>query len=121
VIVDEASMASTLDLDPLISAAASAGAKVVLVGDPAQIGVINGPGGMLAALATAGHGVDLAQIHRFSHCGNAEPPSPCGTAGLRRSRPTAAPAGFIAARTATPRSTTSSRTGPSPAPKGRTR
>ncbi len=66
VIVDEASMASTLDLDPLITAAAGAGAKVVLVGDPAQIGVVNGPGGMLAALAHAGHGVELAEIHRFS-------------------------------------------------------
>jgi hypothetical protein len=67
VIVDEASMASTLDLDPLITAAGRAGAKVVLVGDPAQIGVVNGPGGMLAALARAGHGVELNQIHRFSH------------------------------------------------------
>jgi conjugative relaxase-like TrwC/TraI family protein len=66
VIVDEASMASTLDLDPLISAAARVGAKVVLVGDPAQIGVVNGPGGMLAALARAGHGIELAEIHRFS-------------------------------------------------------
>ncbi|MBC7375656.1 MAG: AAA family ATPase, partial [Frankiales bacterium] len=66
VIVDEASMASTLDLDPLVTAAASVGAKVVLVGDPAQIGVVNGPGGMLAALAHAGHGVELAEIHRFS-------------------------------------------------------
>jgi conjugative relaxase-like TrwC/TraI family protein len=66
VIVDEASMASTLDLDPLMSAAAQVGAKVVLVGDPAQIGVVNGPGGMLAALARAGHGVELAEIHRFS-------------------------------------------------------
>jgi len=66
VIVDEASMASTLDLDPLIAAAGRAGAKVVLVGDPAQIGVVNGPGGMLAALAHAGHGVELAEIHRFS-------------------------------------------------------
>jgi conjugative relaxase-like TrwC/TraI family protein len=66
VIVDEASMASTLDLDPLLSAAAGVGAKVVLVGDPAQIGVVNGPGGMLAALAHAGHGVELAEIHRFS-------------------------------------------------------
>ena len=65
VIVDEASMASTLDLDPLITAAASVGAKVVLVGDPAQIGVVNGPGGMLAALAHAGHGIELAEIHRF--------------------------------------------------------
>jgi len=66
VIVDEASMASTLDLDPLIAAAARAGTKVVLVGDPAQIGVVNGPGGMLAALAHAGHGAELAEIHRFS-------------------------------------------------------
>ena len=66
VIVDEASMASTLDLDPLITAAAQAGAKVVLVGDPAQIGVVNGPGGMLAALDRAGHGVELDRIHRFS-------------------------------------------------------
>jgi ATP-dependent exoDNAse (exonuclease V) alpha subunit len=66
VIVDEASMASTLDLDPLIAAAARAAAKVVLVGDPAQIGVANGPGGMLAALARAGHGIELEQIHRFS-------------------------------------------------------
>ena len=39
---------------------------MVLVGDPAQIGVVNGPGGMLAALARAGHGVELDQIHRFS-------------------------------------------------------
>jgi conjugative relaxase-like TrwC/TraI family protein len=67
VILDEASMASTLDLDPLITAAGRAGAKVVLVGDPGQIGVVNGPGGMLAALARAGHGVELNQIHRFSH------------------------------------------------------
>lgn len=64
-IVDEASMASTLDLDRLTAAAGRAAAKVVLVGDPGQIGVINGPGGMLAALAHAGHGTELEQIHRF--------------------------------------------------------
>jgi conjugative relaxase-like TrwC/TraI family protein len=67
VIVDEASMASTLDLDQLTAAAGRVGAKVVLVGDPAQIGVVNGPGGMLAALARAGHGVELSEIHRFHH------------------------------------------------------
>ena len=66
VIVDEASMASTLDLDRLTAAAGKAAAKVVLVGDPSQIGVINGPGGMLAALSHAGHGVTLEQIHRFT-------------------------------------------------------
>lgn len=66
-IVDEASMASTLDLDRLITLAAEKAAKVVLVGDPAQIGVINGPGGMLAALVHTGHASSLDQIHRFAH------------------------------------------------------
>ncbi len=66
-IIDEASMASTLDLDRLTALAAKAAAKVVLVGDPGQIGVINGPGGMLAALAHAGHAVELEQIHRFTN------------------------------------------------------
>jgi conjugative relaxase-like TrwC/TraI family protein len=66
-IVDESSMASTLDLDTLIQAARTAGSKVVLVGDPGQIGVINGPGGMLAALVRDGHAVALTGIHRFSH------------------------------------------------------
>ena len=46
---DEASMASTLDLDTLTRLAAQAASKVVLVGDPSQIGVINGPGGRLAS------------------------------------------------------------------------
>lgn len=66
-IIDETSMVSTLDLDRVTTLAAHAGGKVVLVGDPAQIGVINGPGGMLAALTHAGHGVELTEIHRFTH------------------------------------------------------
>ena len=66
-IVDEASMASTLDLDRLTSLAARAATKIVLVGDPGQIGVINGPGVMLAALAHAGHSVELNTVHRFAN------------------------------------------------------
>lgn len=66
VIVDEASMANTHDLDVLVTAAGRNAAKVVLVGDPAQIGVINGPGGMLAALVRAGHGQELGTVHRFT-------------------------------------------------------
>ncbi len=65
-LVDEASMVSTLDLDALTQAAAAAGAKVVLIGDPAQIGVIDGPGGMLAHLARNGHALALTDIHRFT-------------------------------------------------------
>ena len=59
-------MASTLDLDRLITLAAEKAAKVVLVGDQAQIGVVNGPGGMLAALVHAGHASRLDRIHRFT-------------------------------------------------------
>ena len=54
------------DLDTLTRLAGQAASKVVLVGDPGQIGVINGPGGMLAALTHTGHGVELGQIHRFT-------------------------------------------------------
>jgi len=66
-VLDEASMASTFDLDALTCTAARAGAKVVLVGDPAQIGVINGPGGMLTALTHRGHGIELSGVHRFDN------------------------------------------------------
>jgi conjugative relaxase-like TrwC/TraI family protein len=66
-ILDEASMASTFDLHTLTRIALYAGAKVVLVGDPAQIGVINGPGGMLPALVAAGHGIELSGVHRFTN------------------------------------------------------
>jgi ATP-dependent exoDNAse (exonuclease V) alpha subunit len=40
---------------------------VVLVGDPAQIGVINGPGGLLTALADRRHGIELSGVHRFEN------------------------------------------------------
>jgi conjugative relaxase-like TrwC/TraI family protein len=66
-VVDEASMASTFDLHRLAAAAWNADAKVVLVGDPAQIGTINAPGGLLAALAARGHGIELTDVHRFRH------------------------------------------------------
>ena len=66
-VVDEASMASTFDLHTLTRVARQARAKVVLVGDPAQIGAINGPGGLLPALAARGHGIELTDVHRFRH------------------------------------------------------
>ena len=66
-VVDEASMASTFDLHTLTRIARQARAKIVLVGDPAQIGTINAPGGLLAALAARGHGIELTDVHRFRH------------------------------------------------------
>lgn len=49
VIVDEASLASTMDLDRITTAAEQAGAKVLLVGDPAQLQSVDAGGafGML--------------------------------------------------------------------------
>ena len=64
-VVDEASMASTFDLHTLTRIARQARAKVVLVGDPAQIGTINAAGGLLPALVARGHGIELTDVHRF--------------------------------------------------------
>jgi conjugative relaxase-like TrwC/TraI family protein len=66
-VVDEASMASTFDLHTLTRIARNARAKIVLVGDPAQIGTINTAGGLLPALAARGHGIELTDVHRFRH------------------------------------------------------
>jgi conjugative relaxase-like TrwC/TraI family protein len=66
VLVDEASRADTFTVDRLTRAAEQTGAKVVLVGDPHQPGVIDGPGGLLGALADAGHAVALTGVRRFA-------------------------------------------------------
>jgi conjugative relaxase-like TrwC/TraI family protein len=50
VVIDEAGMAGTRTLAPVLDAAAQAGAKVVLVGDPRQLPEIDA-GGVLAGLA----------------------------------------------------------------------
>ena len=49
VIVDEASLAGTFALDELVTAAGDAGAKVLLVGDRAQLSAVEA-GGMFGAL-----------------------------------------------------------------------
>lgn len=77
VIVDEASLASTMDLDRITTAAEQAGAKVLLVGDPAQLQSVDAGGafGMLVEArnntavkehSLAGGGAPtLAGVHRF--------------------------------------------------------
>ena len=65
VLVDEAAMAPTDHLDRLVSQAAAAGAKVVLVGDHCQLGAVEA-GGAFALLAGEGHAVELDQLHRFT-------------------------------------------------------
>ncbi|MDQ6752477.1 MAG: relaxase domain-containing protein [Actinomycetota bacterium] len=66
VIVDEASMASTYQLAGLLAQTKAAGAKMVLVGDPAQLDAIDA-GGMLGWLDRAGQAVRLTSLHRFTH------------------------------------------------------
>ena len=68
-VVDEASMLSTADLDALTARAAAARAALVLVGDPAQIGAVNAAGGMFDHLTRtlAGQVVQLSELHRFTH------------------------------------------------------
>jgi conjugative relaxase-like TrwC/TraI family protein len=64
VVVDEASMVSTLQLSALVQQARDAGAKVLLVGDPGQLDAIDA-GGTLGWLDRQGKTVRLTTIWRF--------------------------------------------------------
>jgi conjugative relaxase-like TrwC/TraI family protein len=66
VIVDEASMVSTVQLSALVQQACDAGAKVLLVGDPAQLDSIDA-GGILGWLDRKDKTVRLSTIWRFEH------------------------------------------------------
>jgi len=65
VFVDEAGMVSTPDVARLVGQALQAGAKVVLVGDPRQLGPV-GPGGLFRLLAHETHAAELDTVRRFS-------------------------------------------------------
>jgi ATP-dependent exoDNAse (exonuclease V) alpha subunit len=67
VIIDEATLAGTMALDRLTALAAEAGAKVLLVGDWAQIQSVDA-GGAFALLADARDDTpELVEVHRFTH------------------------------------------------------
>jgi conjugative relaxase-like TrwC/TraI family protein len=67
VIIDEATLAGTLTLDRLAGLAAQAGAKVLLVGDTAQLQSVEA-GGTFALLASARPDTpELTTVHRFTH------------------------------------------------------
>ena len=64
---DEAGMANTLDLARVAEMARAAGAKLLLVGDPSQLGSI-GAGGMFAYLVDDLDAAEaLEEVHRFRH------------------------------------------------------
>jgi conjugative relaxase-like TrwC/TraI family protein len=66
VIIDEASMADTRTLAALVTQAASAGAKVLAVGDHLQRGAVDA-GGVFAMLARRGPAAELRSLWRFTH------------------------------------------------------
>lgn len=67
VIVDEASLAGTLSLERITQLAAEAGAKVLLVGDYAQLQSVDA-GGAFGLLAHDRDDVaELVDVHRFTH------------------------------------------------------
>ena len=67
VIIDEASLAGTFSLDRLIGIASRACAKVLLVGDWAQLQSVDA-GGVFAMLVASREDVaELADVHRFIH------------------------------------------------------
>ncbi|WP_311215144.1 MULTISPECIES: MobF family relaxase [unclassified Arthrobacter] len=81
VIVDEASMVSTFQLAALVSQATEAGAKILLVGDPAQLDSIDA-GGVLGWLDRQGKAARLSTIWRFK-----DPWERSASLGLREGRP----------------------------------
>ncbi|MBP2266388.1 conjugative relaxase-like TrwC/TraI family protein [Pseudarthrobacter sp. PvP004] len=81
VIVDEAAMVSTLQLAALVCQAKEAGAKILLVGDPAQLDAIDA-GGVLGWLDRQGKAARLSTIWRFK-----DPWERSASLGLREGRP----------------------------------
>jgi hypothetical protein len=66
VIVDEASMAGTLALDRITAQARAVGAKVLLVGDWAQLSAVESGGAFRMLVADRGHPPELTTVRRFT-------------------------------------------------------
>jgi hypothetical protein len=66
VICDEASLAGTLTLDRIAHAARQAGAKLLLVGDPAQLQSVQAGGAFAMLAADRDDTPTLADVHRFA-------------------------------------------------------
>lgn len=65
VIVDEAGMVTTRELDAILTAVRKAGAKLLLVGDDKQLGAI-GAGGMFATIVNRTDAPVLSTVRRFT-------------------------------------------------------
>ncbi|TFC87466.1 MobF family relaxase [Cryobacterium sp. TMT4-31] len=67
IIVDEASLAGTLSLDRITTVAACAGAKVLLVGDYAQLHSEDAGGAFSMLVHSRADAPELVEVHRFTH------------------------------------------------------
>ena len=67
VIIDEASMAGTLDLEAITAQAREAGAKILLVGDWAQLSPVNAGGAFRLVARDRDDPATLTDVHRFQH------------------------------------------------------
>lgn len=67
VIIDEASLAGTLPLDRVTALAADAGAKVLLVGDYAQLQSVDAGGALSLLVHDRADAHELLDVHRFIH------------------------------------------------------
>ena len=65
VVLDEATLAGTAMLDTLVTHARERGAKVLLVGDPAQLSAIDAGGGFAMVVADRDDAPELVDVHRF--------------------------------------------------------
>ena len=83
VLVDEASMANTLQLAEIVTLAREAGASVRLLGDPGQLASVEA-GGTLRLLEAEVGAVHLHELHRF-----VDPAEAAATLQLRAGDPTA--------------------------------
>lgn len=64
-LIDEAGMAGTLELQRVLQIAQREGASVRLLGDPSQLGAV-GAGGALRLIASTVGAAELRDVHRFS-------------------------------------------------------
>jgi conjugative relaxase-like TrwC/TraI family protein len=67
VIIDEASLAGTVQLDRITALAADAGAKVLLVGDFAQLQSVEAGGAFSLLVHERADAPELIDVHRFTH------------------------------------------------------
>jgi conjugative relaxase-like TrwC/TraI family protein len=67
VIIDEASLAGTLSLDRITALAKNAGAKVLLVGDYAQLQSVDAGGAFALLVHSRADAPELVDVHRFTH------------------------------------------------------